>query len=173
MVGARFGAQAPAVLAHYPGGAEAQASASALGGDLVIINKTWAWIEAQKASGKAEIYRYRFDRAPPAPPGWFGPRDVRQAGAFHAGDIPYVLDTLDAMPWDYAAADRAAAEVASAYWVNFVKTGDPNGAGLPLWPSYRASGEVMHIDAACRARPEEGRERQAFLRGLVNPPLGR
>ncbi len=56
---------------------------------------------------------------------------MAQAGAFHAGDIPYVLDTLDAMPWDFAAADRAAAEAASGYWVNFVKTGDPNGPGLP------------------------------------------
>jgi len=173
MVEARFGADAPAVLAHYPGGAEAQASASALGGDLVIVNKTWAWIEAQKASGRAEIYRYRFDRAPPVRPGWFGDRDASQAGAFHAGDIPYVLDTLDAMPWDYAAADRAAAATASAYWLNFVKTGNPSGPGLPLWPSYRTSGEVMYIDGACRAAPEAGRERQAFLRGLVNPPSGR
>ncbi len=162
----RFGDDAEAVLAHYPGGAEAQPSARALGGDLVIINKTWAWIEAQKASGTAEIYRYRFDRAPPVAPGWFGERDVAEAGAFHAGDIPYTLDTLDSMPWNYTAADRAAAETAARYWVNFVETGDPNGAGLPPWPSYRASGEVMLIDGESRAAAEEGRERQAFLREL-------
>jgi para-nitrobenzyl esterase len=174
MVEKRFGADAEAVLAHYPGGAEARASAAALGGDLVIVNKTWAWIEAQKANGRAEIYRYRFDRAPPVRPGWFGPRDVGEAGAFHAGDIPYMLDTLDAMPWDYRAADRAAAETASRYWVNFVKTGDPNAPGLPHWPSWRESGEVMRIDGQCRATPEEGRERQAFLRGLVlSPPSAR
>jgi para-nitrobenzyl esterase len=169
MVEKRFGVAAGEVLAHYPGGAEAAASARALGGDLVIINKTWAWIEAQKASGRAEIYRYRFDRAPPVRPGWFGPRDVREAGAFHAGDIPYVLDTLDAMPWDYGPSDRAAAGTASAYWVNFVKTGDPNGPGLPRWPSFRESGEVMLIDGECRLGPEEGRARQEFLRGAVSP----
>ncbi len=89
------------VLAHYPGGAQASANAAALGGDLVIINKTWAWIEAQKATGARQLFRYRFDRAPPVRPGWFGARDVSEAGAFHAGDIPYVLDTLDAMPWAY------------------------------------------------------------------------
>ena len=170
LVEQRFGAAAGAVLAHYPGAAQARASAAALGGDLVIVNKTWAWIEAQKASGRAEIYRYRFDRAPPVPPGWFGARDVRQAGAFHAGDIPFVLDTLDAMPWDYGSADRAAAEVASGYWLNFVNSGDPNGPGLPRWPSFRDSGEVMRIDGECRAVAEQGRERQAFLRGLSPQP---
>jgi para-nitrobenzyl esterase len=168
-----FGREADAVLAHYPGGETARASAAALGGDLVIANKTWGWIEAHKAAGTAEIFRYRFDRAPPVPPGWFGPRDVGMAGAFHAGDIPYVLDTLDAMPWNYAAADRRAAAAASGYWLNFVATGDPNGPGLPRWPSYRATGEVMRIDAECRAGPEEGRARQAFLRELTARRSGR
>jgi para-nitrobenzyl esterase len=166
-VAERFGAAAAKILAHYPGGAEAKASAAALGGDLVIVNKTWAWIEAQKATGKAPLYRYRFDRAPPVRPGWFGPRDEAQAGAFHAGDIPYMLDTLDAMPWDYEDADRATAAAASGYWLNFVNTGDPNGPDLPRWRDFRDSGEVMHIDATCRAAPEEGRERQAYLRGLA------
>jgi para-nitrobenzyl esterase len=166
-VAERFGPQAGAVLSHYPGGAQARESAAALGGDLVIINKTWAWMEAQAASGGAEIFRYRFDHAPPVRPGWFGPRDVAGAGAFHAGDIPYTLDTLDAMPWDYGPADRACAAAASGYWLNFVRTGDPNGPGLPAWPSFRRTGQVMRIDGECRAGPEEGRERQAFLRALA------
>jgi para-nitrobenzyl esterase len=167
MVRERFGPAADQVLAHYPGGASAPASAAALGGDLVIINKTWAWIEAQKTTGKADVFRYRFDRAPPVPQGWFGERDASTAGAFHAGDIPYMLDTLDGMPWSVGEADRATATAASGYWLNFVERGDPNGPGLPRWPSYRAGGEVMLIDEACSAVQEERRERQAFMRELT------
>ena len=61
-----FGDNAEAALRAYPGGSPQSdaASARALGGDLTIIHATWAWIEAQKANGRAQIYRFRFDRRP-------------------------------------------------------------------------------------------------------------
>ncbi len=96
-----FGKRAEEALRLYPGGSPEldKASARALGGDLTIIHSTWAWIEAQKANGRAEIFRFRFDRAPLTPQGWFGGADSRDAGAFHAGEILYVFDNLDAFPW--------------------------------------------------------------------------
>ncbi|HEX9169436.1 MAG TPA: carboxylesterase family protein, partial [Roseiarcus sp.] len=162
-----FDERAADALKHYPGGsAETEAaSAAALGGDLVIIHPTWAWIEAQKRGGKSEIFRFRFDRAPLTPEGWFGERASREAGAFHAGEILYVFDNLDAFPWLVDDADRALAKLASSYWINFVKSGDPNGPGLPRWPSYRSPGApVMSLDTPAKAGPEEWRERHDFLR---------
>lgn len=163
----RFGPLAEAVLTHYPAGAHSEASARALGGDIVIIHKTWAWIEAQKATGHADLFRFRFERAPLTPQGWFGERDSQTAGAFHASDITYVFDTLDATPWKIDAADRALAKTVTAYWLNFVKNGDPNGPGLPPWPSFRATSEVMLLDEPARASNEQQRERQEFLRTAV------
>ena len=117
-----FGERTDELLQHYPGGSPETeaASARALGGDLVIIHPTWAWIEAQKQSGRAEIFRFRFDRAPLTPQGWFGERDSRDAGAFHAGELLYVFDNLHAFPWLHEDADRELAKLASSYWVNFV-----------------------------------------------------
>ena len=32
--------------------------------------------------------------------------------------------------------EAAVAEILQEYWVNFAKTGNPNGKGLPYWPSF-------------------------------------
>ena len=49
-------------------------------------------------------------------------------GAGHGIEIPYVFD----LP----AADKAMAATASAYWVAFAKTGNPNGGNRPQWPRH-------------------------------------
>ena len=164
-----FGDRADEALSLYPSGSPDQdaASARALGGDLSIVHPTWAWIEAQKANGTAPIFRFRFDKAPLTPQGWFGERDSGDAGAFHAGELLYVFDNLDAFPWLIDDADRDIAGLAASYWVNFVKTGDPNGPGLPSWPSFRDNGQVMRLDARSEAGPEEDRRRHVFLSDVV------
>ena len=165
-----FGARAAQAAAHYPSGSPARDAASArlLGGDLTIVHGAWAWIEAQKTTGRAEIFRFQFDRAPLTPQGWFGARDSREAGAFHAGEILYVFDNLHAFPWLIDDADREVARLASRYWINFVRSGDPNGAGLPAWPSLRdPEAAVMRLDAPPRAAPQDDRARHAFLAAAV------
>lgn len=65
-------------------------------------------------------------------------------GAPHATEIPYVFHTVKAK---YAAAltpsDAKAGREANAYPVNFAKTGNPNGPGLPAWPIYKASADQL------------------------------
>ena len=96
----------------------------------------------------------------------------RGAGAFHAGELLYVFDNLHAFPWLIDDADRALAKLASSYWINFVTSGDPNGPGLPRWPSYRSAGAVMMLDAPPRAGPEEWRERHMFLKRAADGGRG-
>jgi para-nitrobenzyl esterase len=53
----------------------------------------------------------------------------------HADELPWMFDTLNAVYGDAVTPnDQAMADAFNTYVANFVKTGDPNGAGLPPWP---------------------------------------
>ena len=53
----------------------------------------------------------------------------------HADDIMYLNDTFLLQPEKYPH-ESAVAEIMQQYWINFIKTGNPNGKGLPYWPSF-------------------------------------
>jgi para-nitrobenzyl esterase len=60
-------------------------------------------------------------------------------GAPHGGEVPYVFEafrTGPMQPYAPTDADRAMAARMHAYWVNFARTGDPNGRGQPTWPRF-------------------------------------
>ena len=71
-------------------------------------------------------------------------------GALHATEIPYVFDTVAARYGEkLTEADEAVARAANAYWVNFGKTGNPTGKGLPEWPAYSpVTDELMNFTNA-------------------------
>ena len=63
--------------------------------------------------------------------------------------------------------DRKLSEEMMDYWTNFAKTGDPNGSGLPQWPQYNKTSEVLILDRETQATPDATRARYEFLlRGL-------
>ncbi len=65
------------------------------------------------------------------------------AGAQHSSEIPYAFDTVKDSPTGATPADEAMAQHVNAYWVNFAKAGDPNGAGLPQWPVYSVKADKL------------------------------
>jgi carboxylesterase type B len=56
-----------------------------------------------------------------------------------------------------------------AYFVNFIKTGNPNGQGLPDWPAYRpdTNYQRMRIDVKSQAEPEAHRDRYVALDSVI------
>ncbi len=134
-VEARFGANAPEILQRYPGNntAELKASGTALSGDMFIAYATWRWMQWQRKTGAAPVYYYYFTKARPAT------RDGSTAagtGAVHSGEIEYALGNLASnhvYAWTHA--DYRVSATMEGYFANFIKHGDPNGAGLPYWPA--------------------------------------
>lgn len=92
----------------------------------------------------APVFAYRFSYVAQA---------LNQTGATHASDIPFFLDTAATKyGFQTSARDKAMARSISAYVVNFARTGDPNGEGLPLWPRYNpAKDEIMDFASSGRA----------------------
>jgi para-nitrobenzyl esterase len=127
--------QLPApLLAAYPHTTDEGAKQARLGleRDLRFGWDMWAWARLQAATGQQSVYYYLFQQQPPFPTG-----SVFEGwGASHFAELWYVFDHLDQEPWRWSAADRRVAEEMSSYWVNFAKSGNPNGPDLPQWPAF-------------------------------------
>ena len=139
----RFDRYADRILELYPGATPEQARIATgdIFRDTAFAWQTWAWARLQVRTGKSNVYLYFFDQAPPAAPGAPAPR-----GASHGAEMPYVFRHLDQRPNLNREEDQQLSEAMAAYWVNFARTGNPNGDGLPHWPVYRdGAATAMHF----------------------------
>jgi para-nitrobenzyl esterase len=105
--------------------------------DLIFRCPTNALANLLAAKG-APVWRYEFDLAP------------NGAQTRHAGELGYI----------YGENRSAAGLSLRSYWVNFVKSGDPNGAGLAQWPRFTTESgghmafEEQSFHAAGPLRPQ-------------------
>jgi carboxylesterase type B/CubicO group peptidase (beta-lactamase class C family) len=109
-------------------------------GDAMIAHAHFV-AAARSRSGKAPTWLYDFSRVSDGPVG-------KTLGAFHAAELPFVFGAVPLASqrvWERSADDTTLARVMSGYWVNFAKTGNPNGPAVPRWESYGTSGSYQSI----------------------------
>ncbi|HEY0966059.1 MAG TPA: carboxylesterase family protein [Opitutaceae bacterium] len=163
-------------LKHYPASndAEARLAARDLASDRFISYGTWKWIDlATKTGGKPTYsYYYTWGRPPtvtaaanatgaPAARPWAG----------HSVEIEYAMGNLATnRVYAWTDDDRRVSAVLQGYFVNFIKTGNPNGPGLPEWPTY-ASGQrqVIGLTAAPTSDAPWKARYEFFERARVQP----
>ena len=116
--------------------------------DAIFTSEMRTWAQHVENQGK-NAFVYIFNHAPPLSE--FG----RSLGAFHGGEIQYVFQSHvgenadDDTPVLWDDSDRKVASMMRQYWVNFAKTGNPNGDGLSEWPRYTAStNQTLAIEAS-------------------------
>lgn len=94
------------------------------------------WGQSLLDNGRAPAWLYYFVRQLPGD----------DAGAFHSSELWYMFGTCGRCWRPLTEGDRALSERMVDYWTNFMKTGDPNGGGLPRWVPYRDDGGIMIFD---------------------------
>ena len=157
-----YGDHADALLKLYPAENDEQARRAAVdaGRDATLGLQMRSWARAQALTGKSPVYVYFFSRVHPYVPGvTFADHDPRTVGAYHTGDVPYWLETLDALNLfhktrDWTDLDRQLAESMSNALVAFASSGNPNTSGQSNWPRYRSDREeVRELGSSNHAVP--------------------
>ncbi|HET9280553.1 MAG TPA: carboxylesterase/lipase family protein [Candidatus Angelobacter sp.] len=131
----RYGAQSDQFLKLYPAGSDEEAVKSFYSAfrDQSFGWEMRTWARMATKTGHQPAYLYYFSRRPP------GPQSERLR-AFHASELSYVFGTFF-WPFPWEDTDKKLSDAITSYWVNFAKTGNPNGENLPQWPAYNATAD--------------------------------
>ncbi|MFM1878072.1 MAG: hypothetical protein RLZZ241_938 [Bacteroidota bacterium] len=151
----RFGNWADEFKSAYPA-KDAQTTLQSqrrLSRDETFGTQVYLWAKRHSGPESPDVYVYNFNRSLPAYTA------ENEFGAFHSGEIVYAYNNLHTLDRPWEDADHRLTKIMSAYWINFVKGGNPNGADLPIWPKFTSTAQhVMQLNAHSEAIPFEDHE---------------
>jgi para-nitrobenzyl esterase len=151
---------------------EIRQAATDLASDRFIGYGVWKWSDLHGRTGGKPVYRYFYTHPRPsvrstgAANGEAKGPPPAEAGAVHSAEIEYALGNLATNKvFAWTREDYRLSETMQGYFANFVKSGDPNGPGLPAWPAVNQGREVrvMRLNVQSRAEPDQHRDRYLFL----------
>ncbi|WP_341955311.1 carboxylesterase family protein [Microbacterium sp. LWH13-1.2] len=132
--------------------------------DRVMTAAMYEWAELHSTQASSSTYLYFFSHVPPDP-------RLEHFGAYHGAEVMYAYENLEAGGGArFDADDYMLRDQMSSYWLNFVKTGDPNGDSLPAWPRFDdAPDQVMEFDRGSRVAPRPQPEQVDFWMQYTGP----
>ena len=146
---AAYGDNAARVREAFASAYPNESPTAALYVDSTLIRLPILKITAHKADQNgAPVYSYIFS--------W--------GTSYHTAEIPFVFNNIDkvTVSGDPAEAQRLA-DVMSQAWINFARTGDPNGEGLAEWTVCSSENEGTYMwwangESQCVTSVDEARE---------------
>jgi para-nitrobenzyl esterase len=139
---------------------------------LTLFNTDKVWAEPARftagmfAANGDPVYIFLFSYVPTSM------KERMRFGPGHGTDISYMFDNLRARNGaTVAPEDKEVARMMNAYWVNFARTGDPNGKGLPKWPGYNPKKNgILEIqsDGKPVGKPDPRKARLDVIEKAVN-----
>lgn len=132
-------------LALYPSDSDQSAKASQQRqfADRTALAERNLATDINKSGAKVFLYYFSYldegdyNREPPT----LGLR----LGADHGAELPYVFGLLNHWKTTVPEKDLKLQSVMMSYWANFALNLDPNGENLPIWKSFRESGDVVMV----------------------------
>ena len=85
---------------------------------------------------------------------------------WHCGELPFVFHNVDLVPGCYGGSQDAydLQDVMASAWVNFARTGDPNGDNVPEWSTYTEDNKsTMVFDTTSGERVDYDAELQELI----------
>jgi len=153
-------------LKLYPASTDKEATQSAYNFRVqTAMANARSWAQLQAKAGKSKVYWYYFTHVSPMPEGlMWGGRTAQSWGAYHGSEIVYVFNAFPLQDWAWRPVDLKLGDVVSSMWVNFAKTGSPNGPGVPEWPAYEEkSNMLMNFSDSPKAQAAPMREALEFI----------
>ena len=134
---------------------------------------SYAWATLQKQTGKSPVYMAYLAQKSDSTVYAKGNR----RGAAHADDMMYLKGVFDDKAEKYPQ-EKKVSDLMQQYWVNFAKTMNPNGEGLPSWPVFEdGKTTVMQFNNGASLIPLPNREKitliDHFMKYVREGALGR
>lgn len=123
----------------------------------------YAWITQQKLTGKSPVYSAYLAQKSDTTVYAKGNR----RGAAHADDMMYLTGAFDRVAKKYPQ-EKKVSDLMQQYWVNFAKTMNPNGEGLPQWPVFEEDkATVMQFNNGASLIKTPNQERIKLIDGFM------